>query len=165
VRKVKNDLESKMATLIARCWMDAEFRKRFVAEPKAVIAEALLNLAPNAELVILEDTRQKRHLVIPVAPPEGFSMSDIQTAAQQMFGTPASPYCFSEQAAAPYCQPASESLSDPYCFRELTQPAEPYCFQESALYYIEQEALRAEPYCCEDSAPYCLNDPDKGSKP
>jgi len=159
---MKNDLESKMATLIARCWMDAEFRKRFVAEPKIVIAEALLNLAPNAELVILEDTPQKRHLVLPEAPPEGFSLTDIHTAAQQMFHTPAALYCLAEDEAAPYCAPALKAQSDPYCFRELAEPAAPYCFAEP--YCFQDRASLEDPYCREDAAPYCRDDPGKGSQ-
>jgi len=52
-------------------WADTSnpaFMQRMQAEPKAVLSEVGINVPDNAELIFLENTNNKMHIVLPVAP-------------------------------------------------------------------------------------------------
>jgi nitrile hydratase len=52
------------ARLVALCWTDAEFKARFMAEPKKVCAEMGIDASTLNEFVILENTERVRHMVV-----------------------------------------------------------------------------------------------------
>ena len=54
--------------LIAKAWADEEFRARLLANPAAVLAEVGVNVPRGVSVVVLEDTRDKAHFVIPARP-------------------------------------------------------------------------------------------------
>lgn len=59
------------AQIIARAWGDDGFRAQLVADPSAVLrAEGIEVLSTGPRLVVVEDTEEKRHLVLPVRPTE-----------------------------------------------------------------------------------------------
>jgi hypothetical protein len=179
---VKKSLETKIAALIAKCWTDQEFKQRFVREPKAVIAEILLDLPPGAELVVLEDSSERRHLVLPPPPPEGFSTEDLGAAARNFLEPAAALYCIEElPAAALYCASPDKpaELSALYCAapKRAAELAALYCEppenveEVAALYCLASDKAakfaaphRFPPEESDDlAAPYCRqSDADKG---
>jgi hypothetical protein len=62
--------DDKLNELLVKCWHDADTRKRFIANPKAVLAENGIDLPPEAEIVVLEDTAKKAHVVLPPMRPQ-----------------------------------------------------------------------------------------------
>jgi nitrile hydratase len=52
------------AKLVARAWVDAAFKERFVADPKAACAEMGIDASAINEFVILENTERVRHMVV-----------------------------------------------------------------------------------------------------
>jgi hypothetical protein len=126
-------LESRIATLIAKCWTDTEFKERFVRDPKTVIAEAVLDSPGDVEIVVVQDTPHKRHVVLPAPPSRGFSTQDLDDAAFRFLELGMALYCRAEcrepephRRADPYCRPETEFTE---AYPETEYPAD-----EAALY-------------------------------
>ena len=52
------------AALVAKAWVDPEFRGRLVADPKSACEELGIDTAGFVRLVVLENTPELRHLVV-----------------------------------------------------------------------------------------------------
>jgi nitrile hydratase subunit alpha len=52
------------AKLVARAWIDPEFKRRLVADPKATCAEIGIDASSINEFVVLENTESVRHIVV-----------------------------------------------------------------------------------------------------
>lgn len=52
------------AKLVARAWVDPAFKQRFIADPKAACAEMGIDATALNEFVVLENTKQLRHMVV-----------------------------------------------------------------------------------------------------
>lgn len=52
------------ARLVARAWVDPEFKKRFIADPKKACAEMAIDATSLNEFVVLENTEKLRHIVV-----------------------------------------------------------------------------------------------------
>jgi Nitrile hydratase, alpha chain len=60
----RSDLEGKV---VARAWADEQFRERLKSDPHAAVAEETGITVPKAiEIEVLEETPEKRYLVIPL---------------------------------------------------------------------------------------------------
>jgi hypothetical protein len=66
--------------LVARAWADDAFKRRLLDEPKAVLAEAGIEIPEGVQVRVMEDTNNIQHLVLPAGPTEG-EMSEEQLAA------------------------------------------------------------------------------------
>ncbi len=71
-------LNPKMGQIIARCWADAAFKTRLLAEPAATLKALGIDVPAGVQLRVLADSEPVRHLVIP-CPPAG--LSDVQLEA------------------------------------------------------------------------------------
>jgi len=146
-------LESRIATLIAKCWTDTDFKERFIRDPKTLIAEAVLDTPADVEIVVVQDTPRKRHIVLPAPPSGGFSTQDLDDAAFRFLELGMALYCLAEckePEFPPYC------LADakPYC------RAEPYCRSEPEYTEADSKAQ----YPADEAAPYCRRPPRKPSR-
>ena len=52
------------ARLVARAWVEPDFKARFIADPKAACAEMGIDATSLNEFVVLENTEKIRHLVV-----------------------------------------------------------------------------------------------------
>ena len=52
------------AKLVARAWVDPEFKARLIADPKAACAESGIDATALNEFVVLENTEKVRHMVV-----------------------------------------------------------------------------------------------------
>jgi nitrile hydratase len=52
------------AKLVARAWVDADFKARLIAEPKSACAEMGIDATAINEFVVLENTERLRHMVV-----------------------------------------------------------------------------------------------------
>ena len=59
------------AKVVAQAWSDATYKDRLLRDPRAVLAEAGLEVPSSLELTVVEDSADKRHLVLPAKPAEG----------------------------------------------------------------------------------------------
>jgi hypothetical protein len=55
--------EATGAKLVARAWVDPEFKKRLIADPKAAATEMGIDVSNTPALVVLENTPRLHHLV------------------------------------------------------------------------------------------------------
>ncbi len=55
--------EATGAKLVARAWVDPEFKKRLIADPKAAATEMGIDVSNTPALVVLENTPKLHHLV------------------------------------------------------------------------------------------------------
>lgn len=69
--------------VIASAWSDDAYKARLVADPKAVLTEAGIELEDGVDVQVVEDTASVRHLVLPAAPAEGELSED---ALEQVAG-------------------------------------------------------------------------------
>ncbi|MEA3394315.1 MAG: NHLP leader peptide family RiPP precursor [Pseudomonadota bacterium] len=66
----QNAHEQALGRIIARCWADAAFKTRLLADPVAVLQAEGLPVPQGVALRAVEDTAQTVHLVIPARPAE-----------------------------------------------------------------------------------------------
>jgi len=55
---------------VLRAWQDAEFRQKLTDDPNAVLAELGFKVPSGVRFVVVENTADRRHLVLP-PPPAG----------------------------------------------------------------------------------------------
>ena len=54
--------------LVVKAWSDSDFRQRLLTDPKQVFNEEGIAVPEGQEVVVLEDSSQKAHFVIPQCP-------------------------------------------------------------------------------------------------
>ncbi len=70
------------ARIVAKAWADESFKKRLIADPKAILKEQGLEVAPDVQLKVIEDTENLHHLTLPPKPAEGeLSEEELSMAA------------------------------------------------------------------------------------
>jgi hypothetical protein len=62
--------DNALAKVIAKAWSDDDFRARLVADPAASLAAESVDVPEGARVVVLENTDDVVHLVIPAKPRE-----------------------------------------------------------------------------------------------
>lgn len=60
--------EKQWSQIVARAWADETFKARLLAEPKIVLREHGLEVAPELDVKVVEDAEQVRHFVLPASP-------------------------------------------------------------------------------------------------
>ncbi|MBY0357172.1 MAG: NHLP leader peptide family RiPP precursor [Candidatus Obscuribacterales bacterium] len=69
--------------VIGKAWANDSFKKRLKDNPKAVLAEEGIKLPAGSNVVVMEDTKDKLHVVIPQHPAGGegeVSLEDLAHA-------------------------------------------------------------------------------------
>ena len=60
--------EKQWSQIVARAWADEAFKYRLLSEPTTVLREHGLEMAPDIELKVVEDSEKVRHFVLPALP-------------------------------------------------------------------------------------------------
>jgi hypothetical protein len=60
-----DDQEKRYAKLIARAWLDPAFKERLMTTPRAVLREQGIDLPPDVEVQVVEDTENLLHVRLP----------------------------------------------------------------------------------------------------
>jgi hypothetical protein len=71
----EKDTGKKLGKLVAAIWQDESLKKRFIEKPKQVLKEYGIDARSDKELVVLENTKDKTHIVLP-EPPDGDILID-----------------------------------------------------------------------------------------
>ena len=72
-----------LTDLFAACWKDDALKARFMADPKAVLAERGIEMPEGIDVNVVENTDNTVHITLPV-PPDGhaeMTMEDLSQAA------------------------------------------------------------------------------------
>ena len=81
-----SEQQDQLADLFAACWKDAGVKQRFMADPKAVLAEYGMDVPDGMDVNVVENTDNTVHITIP-APPmaldgyEEMSMEELSNVA------------------------------------------------------------------------------------
>ena len=69
------------AELFAACWKDEALKQRFMADPKAVLAERGIDMPDNIDVKVVENSDNTVHITMPMAPIGGNELSDEELSA------------------------------------------------------------------------------------
>jgi len=64
----QNAHEQALGRIIARCWADAAFKSRLLADPMGVLQAEGMPVPPGVQLKVVEDTAQCMHWILPARP-------------------------------------------------------------------------------------------------
>ena len=67
---------NQLADLFAACWKDETLKQRFMADPKAVLAEYGMDVPDGMDVNIVENTDNTVHITMPAPPSGGMDLSD-----------------------------------------------------------------------------------------
>ena len=73
----QRELAEQYTHVVTQAWQDEGFKRRLVADPRAVLQEQGLPLPDGKAVRVVEDTADTVHLVLPPKPAEG-ELSDEQ---------------------------------------------------------------------------------------
>ena len=71
---------NKLAELFAACWKDEALKARFMADPKAVLAEHGMDVPANIDVNVVENSDNTVHITMPMAPDGAGVLSDEELA-------------------------------------------------------------------------------------
>jgi hypothetical protein len=63
--------------VIARAWIDEDFKRRLMFDPRGVLAEHGVELPENTEINVVEDSPDVRNIVLPMPPEEDFIEEEL----------------------------------------------------------------------------------------
>ena len=66
----------KMAGLFTACWKDEALKARFMADPKAVLAEHGMPVPDGLNVKVVENTGNSVYITMPASPRSGMPISD-----------------------------------------------------------------------------------------
>ena len=76
-----------LAELFAACWKDDALKQRFMADPKAVLAEYGMDVPDGMDVTVVENTDNTVHITMPAPPSGSMDLSDdeLSNAAGGLF--------------------------------------------------------------------------------
>ena len=72
---------NQLADLFAACWKDEALKQRFMADPKAVLAEYGMVVPDGMAVNVVENTDTTVHITLPVKPSGDLSDDELSNAA------------------------------------------------------------------------------------
>ena len=74
------EVQTKIAQVIARAWIDPQFKMKLKEEPRAALAEMGITLTDKVNMKVVEDTETEWYLYLPPSPAAvGDGVSTIST--------------------------------------------------------------------------------------
>ena len=67
---------NQLAALFAACWKDEALKQRFMADPKAVLAEYGMDVPDGMAVNVVENTDNTVHITMPAPPSGSMDLSD-----------------------------------------------------------------------------------------
>lgn len=75
----------KYAQIVAKCWADEAFKKRFITDPAAVMQECGIEAPQEMEFKVVENSSNSTYLVLPAKADE-LSDEDLDTVSGGRYG-------------------------------------------------------------------------------
>ena len=73
--------EKQWGQIVARAWADEDFKAQLVENPKTIMREYGLELSPDVRVVLVEDTAEVRHFILPPSPTGDLSEEELSPVA------------------------------------------------------------------------------------
>ena len=93
------DQRKRLADLFAACWKDDALKQRFMADPKAVLAEYGMDVPDGMNVNVVENADNTVHITMP-APPSGYETLSDEELSNAAGGTGAAKGYAEASAAA-----------------------------------------------------------------
>jgi hypothetical protein len=74
--KTMTEQKNKLASLFAACWKDEALKARFMADPKAVLAEHGMDVPDGMDVKVVENADNCVHITMPAPPSGSVELSD-----------------------------------------------------------------------------------------
>jgi hypothetical protein len=91
-----------LAKVFAACWKDEALKARFMADPKAVLAEYGMDVPANINVNVVENSDNTVHITMPQAPAGAGELSD-EELSNAAGGSHAGGCEYVTDAVYPYC--------------------------------------------------------------
>jgi nitrile hydratase alpha subunit len=69
-KQAEEDLNKQLTQIIKKAWADPTFKKRLLEDPKAIAQEHGIHVPQDLEVLVVENTKTRVHVVLPVQPPD-----------------------------------------------------------------------------------------------
>ena len=69
---------NQLAELFAACWKDDALKQRFMADPKAVLAERGIEMPEGMNVTVVENNDNTMYITMPTAPTGAGNLSDAE---------------------------------------------------------------------------------------
>ena len=66
-----SDWQKGYVQVVAKAWSDDTYKDELLRDPRAVLADAGLEVPSSFEIAVVEDSADKKHFVLPAKPAEG----------------------------------------------------------------------------------------------
>ena len=63
--------------IVVRAWKEEDFKQRLIDEPNAALAEMGFTVPKGTNFVIVENTGDRKHIVLPAAPSGDVSVAEV----------------------------------------------------------------------------------------
>ena len=73
--------KNQLASLFAACWKDEALKARFMADPKAVLAEYDMPVPDGMDVKVVENADNCVHITLPKRPSDDLSDEELEGAA------------------------------------------------------------------------------------
>ncbi len=74
----KEEHAKAIARIVAKCWMDENFKKKFVEDPTSVLKDEGITVPDGVKIRVLEDTTDQRSIILPVKPDELGQIEELE---------------------------------------------------------------------------------------
>lgn len=71
------DIEATWREIVVRAWGDDEFKRKLMADPRTVLADAGLPVSEHVNYFVVENAPQRVYLVLPEQPDSNVSVSHM----------------------------------------------------------------------------------------
>ncbi len=82
----QQDISRLWAKVVAKAWADEAYKTKLMNDPAALLKAEGLPVPPGAQLKVVEDTANLRHLVLPALPEDAASL-DHATLEERLAAT------------------------------------------------------------------------------
>lgn len=74
----KEEHSKAISRIVAKCWMDDSFKKRFVEDPAAVLKDEGITVPDGVKIRVLEDTSDQRSIILPAKPDDLGQIEELE---------------------------------------------------------------------------------------
>ncbi len=74
----KEEYGKAIARIVAKCWMDHDFKKTFVENPALILKDEGIMVPDGMKIRVLEDTKDLRSIILPVKPEDLGQIEELE---------------------------------------------------------------------------------------
>jgi hypothetical protein len=94
-KRLDVDHNRRVGRVIAKAWSDPAFKARLKSDPKTVLQEEGIEILPDVEIQVIENTSNVTYLTIPTAKaPAGLTEEQIESISENWTTLSGSSSCF-----------------------------------------------------------------------